>query len=201
MSKAEFIKFLKETSRVVATWPAWKRNILGGPLSGEGYKPMKSMVCGFMFDSIENVVLIEKIKPAWQKGRYNGVGGKIEPGENAREAMVREFMEETGVQTKLEDWTWKIHLLGPDYEVYFFSANVDLIPALTQTTAEKPLSVDSVVLPEKCLPNLRWLIPLCNDLDLQFPVVVKDRVCEPGSGTNTLGDKGMTARTAKAAAC
>jgi 8-oxo-dGTP pyrophosphatase MutT (NUDIX family) len=28
------------------------------------------------------VLLIEKQKPAWQRGKLNGVGGKIEPGEN-----------------------------------------------------------------------------------------------------------------------
>jgi len=42
----------------------------------------KTYVAGFMFSpDLENVVLIEKQKPEWQKGKYNAVGGKIEDGE------------------------------------------------------------------------------------------------------------------------
>lgn len=62
---------------------------------------MTKYVVGFLFNSItpdvgQKVVLIRKNKPDWQRGKLNGVGGKIEPGENAFNAMVREFEEETG---------------------------------------------------------------------------------------------------------
>jgi 8-oxo-dGTP diphosphatase len=41
-------------------------------------------VLGFLFDpSQKDVVLIKKLKPEWQKGKLNGVGGKIEEGESA----------------------------------------------------------------------------------------------------------------------
>jgi 8-oxo-dGTP diphosphatase len=57
-------------------------------------------VNGFMFSpDHQRVALIHKRQPTWQAGYLNGIGGKIELGETAAEAMVREFSEETGVAT------------------------------------------------------------------------------------------------------
>lgn len=59
---------------------------------------MKEYVLGFMFtEDGKGVVLIQKKKPAWQHGRWNGIGGKIEERETPEKAIVREFEEETGV--------------------------------------------------------------------------------------------------------
>lgn len=59
---------------------------------------MKKYVVGFMFsDNLKVVALIRKQKPEWQKGKLNGVGGKVEPGEDSMSAMRREFVEEAGV--------------------------------------------------------------------------------------------------------
>jgi 8-oxo-dGTP diphosphatase len=63
---------------------------------------MTEYVLGFAFDSNEEVVLIRKNKPDWQRGLLNGVGGKIEENESSYAAMVREFHEETGV--RLHGW-------------------------------------------------------------------------------------------------
>lgn len=158
-----------------------------------------------MFDELDRVLLIEKKKPAWQAGRLNGVGGKIEGVETPVQAMVREFEEETSVKTTAEDWKMKVHLKGPDYEVFFFAANVHRIKGVGQPTEEIPRIVSAKHPPlyndadgrGAILYNLRWLLPLCGDLDLDFPIVVQDKIKEPGSGTNP----GMTARTAKAEAC
>jgi|SRR5580700_9425572 8-oxo-dGTP diphosphatase len=74
------------------------------------------------------VLMIEKLKPAWQAGKLNGVGGKIdhylEEGrggtdyrrlETPLEAMVREFHEETGVLSDQRDW----HLFCIMHDGYF----------------------------------------------------------------------------------
>lgn len=44
-------------------------------------------VLGFMFSNLmNNVVLLQKQKPNWQKGLWNGVGGKVESGEEPIDA-------------------------------------------------------------------------------------------------------------------
>src|SRR5579862_2183312 len=66
----------------------------------------RQFVVGFMFTKDGNKVrMIEKQHPEWQKGKLNGIGGKIEPGEEPIAAMVREFEEETGWRTFESDWT------------------------------------------------------------------------------------------------
>lgn len=59
---------------------------------------------GFAFDSDLRVALVKKDRPAWMAGKWNGVGGKVEPGEAPIEAMVREFEEETGLLTSPVEW-------------------------------------------------------------------------------------------------
>lgn len=62
-------------------------------------------VCGFAFSADRHqVALVRKLRPAFQAGLLNGIGGKIEPGERPVSAMVREFREETGYLTKPRDW-------------------------------------------------------------------------------------------------
>lgn len=62
-------------------------------------------VLGFAFDKeFKHVLLVWKNRPRWQAGKLNGVGGKIEPGEAVRAAMVREFQEETGICTNLSEF-------------------------------------------------------------------------------------------------
>jgi len=66
---------------------------------------MRRYVLGFMFSpDLWQVLLIRKEKPSWQAGLLNGIGGKIEPGEMPLAAMVREFREETGLDTDPCDW-------------------------------------------------------------------------------------------------
>jgi len=66
---------------------------------------MTDYVLGFAFnESMKQVVLVKKNRPDWQAGKYNGIGGKIEEGECATDAMVREFKEETNVYIKHVEW-------------------------------------------------------------------------------------------------
>ena len=54
------------------------------------------VVC-FALTPNHRVALVEKLRPEWQLGRLNGVGGKIESFEGWMEAARREFREEAGV--------------------------------------------------------------------------------------------------------
>ena len=93
---------------------------------------------GFMFDAtVTKLAMIEKKTPAWQRGKYNGIGGKVEPGETPLGAMVREFREETGVVTEASDWTKFAEMERPgDFKVDVFWAVSDLVHGVETRTAE-----------------------------------------------------------------
>lgn len=126
---------------------------------------MIDYVTGFMYSPDgERVVLINKNQPDWQKGKFNGVGGKIEEDETPEQAMSREFKEETGVITSSSDWQSFLILINPNkYRVYMlftFSEKFDSV----KTVEQEVVSVHDVnSLPENIIPNLAWLIPLSKD--------------------------------------
>lgn len=53
------------------------------------------------------VLLVNRERPSWM-GCWNGIGGKLEPGEPPREAMIRELEEETG----LSPISYRLHFKG-----------------------------------------------------------------------------------------
>lgn len=57
---------------------------------------MNHYVLGFLFNKHNNhVLLVEKTRgPEILHGKWNGIGGKMEPGETHHQAIVREFSEE-----------------------------------------------------------------------------------------------------------
>lgn len=118
---------------------------------------------GFAFGPDDTVVLIQKTKPKWQAGKFNGIGGKIEPNESPAEAQVREFEEETGV--KITNWKLFATVIYPEATVYFHKTTIDLreLNNLHSVTEElvKPFWIYS--LPLNLISNLRWLIPLALD--------------------------------------
>jgi 8-oxo-dGTP diphosphatase len=127
-------------------------------------------VAGFAFaPSFCRVLLVRKNRPAWQAGRLNAVGGKVEPGETPDAAMAREFVEETAIQAPLA-WEPLLTLTTvpvgghtPD-TVHFYRGQVDadlLAAAVTAPPTDEPLELhDPVALPGDVIPNLRWLVPL-----------------------------------------
>lgn len=61
----------------------------------------KSYCVGWLFTlnaetKARGVVLVRKTHPEWQRGRLNGIGGKLLPGEFPYDAMLREGGEELG---------------------------------------------------------------------------------------------------------
>lgn len=120
---------------------------------------MGQYVAGFLFDeTAETVVLIKKEKPEWQKGKLNGVGGKIEADETPLEAMRREFLEETGVD--IQDWVQYCTLGGGDWAVYFFYAHGDVEAVQTMTEEEVSFYEVDFLDQYPTIPNLQWLIPM-----------------------------------------
>ena len=72
----------------------------------------------------ERVLLLLKNKPDQLKGQWMGVGGKLDPGEDALTAMVRECKEETGLEIPAQNWQetgiWHTKSGRP---IHFFVAN------------------------------------------------------------------------------
>lgn len=122
---------------------------------------MKQYVCGFYFiDS--DVVLIRKNKPEWQAGKLNGVGGTVEPGESALDAMRREFREEASKHTCEAEWRFFAVLRTRDAEIFFFFSAHGTASGISSGTDEAIyfVQVDTIAHHPIVLPNLKWLIPL-----------------------------------------
>lgn len=152
-------------------------------------------VVGFMLDAErEHVVLIEKARPAWQAGKLNGVGGKIEKGETPHEAMAREFEEETGLATGRSDWRRICTISWPDDQarvgsddrarvVFFrsvYAGERPLYEAVRSQTDEPVMRIPlQAVQYLPVIPNLRWLVPLAAyTADTYEPFEVEATVAE-----------------------
>src|SRR4030042_422321 len=134
---------------------------------------IRKYVVGFLFDGNGNVALIEKNRPAWQKGRLNGVGGQIEKGETPLKAMVREFQEEAGVELS---WRQFCAVKGDGYQLYCFTSR-DKAEICTRTD-EKVAWYPSNKLPANALPNPLWLIPMANyKFDITATVIHESPTC------------------------
>lgn len=128
-------------------------------------RPSRSdYVIGFAFGRADStVLLIEKNRPDWQKGKLNGVGGKIEPGETPMEAMIREFEEEAGL--RIENWRHFDTMIFEKARVFCFTTYAT-IGLCYQKTDEKLAMIEVRNLDQyPVIPNLKWLVPMALDPD------------------------------------
>ncbi len=123
-------------------------------------------VVGFMFNNeLDRVLLIRKKRPDWQKGKLNGIGGNIKLKEQPIDAMVREFMEESGIQTERKNWTFIAYLYGLDKDEDFFNLHVfasigDIEKFINGTDEECKIVNKEDINKLNVILNLTWLIPL-----------------------------------------
>ena len=121
-----------------------------------------------------HVVLIKKLNPQWQRGFFNGVGGKIEANESSVDAMMREFSEETGVSTQPQDWTCFANVFRANcYDVDMYFAQSDLAFDALTVEAEEVHILKVAALPKNLIPNLQWLIPLALDKQADFSTPIR----------------------------
>lgn len=121
-------------------------------------------VLGFAFNlQKDQVLLIRKNRPDWQAGLINGIGGKVESGETEEQALIREFNEETGLDTSKLKWHRFCNLFGTEYKVTCFYTFTDLIYDANSKTDEIVSVYALSLLPQNLLPSAKWLIPLVFD--------------------------------------
>jgi len=128
---------------------------------------MQEYSVGFLHNDTD-VALVRKNRPEWQAGFLNGIGGKIEEGEDAHDAQIREFQEEAG--RFVGPWDHFLTLEGTRARVYCFAVydeNDEHIYKLQTIEDEEievwvmddlngPLDLDA----SQTVPNLEWIIPL-----------------------------------------
>jgi 8-oxo-dGTP diphosphatase len=164
---------------------------------------LKYVLCVAVDKEHKNVVLIEKLKPDFQKGKYNCPGGKIDEVDYPRGVshktpikMVeqdaaqcsahREFLEECGINGEFyTDWEHIITLYSGDenlktyqrdtWEMFImFNDKMDITQAKSiEAEQVKVFPIDE--LPPNIMPNLKWVIPLCLDGKFKEVIEIKER--------------------------
>jgi 8-oxo-dGTP pyrophosphatase MutT (NUDIX family) len=114
-----------------------------------------------------DVLLIEKQKPAWQVGKWNLPGGKIEGDESPKDAAIRELWEEAGIRADPKESYVMGRITGPGFVVFvvfctygpwFGGRAQTVIPNLTpERVFWKPIK-EAMESPQ-LMPNLRIIIP------------------------------------------
>lgn len=134
---------------------------------------MKEYVLGFVFnEALSCVALILKNKPAWQAGRLNGIGGKVEFGESPILAMQRECREELSLD--ISEWIAFANFHGADDQAA--AGNEYIVRCFTTTTRQSLAECHQSVTDEgeiriqlveslngsieKPLNNVNWLVPM-----------------------------------------
>jgi 8-oxo-dGTP diphosphatase len=155
---------------------------------------MTDYVAGFLVQpdpaglSRSRLTLVRKSHPEWQRGRLNGVGGRVELGETWAEAMVREFAEEAGIRTPRDCWEYRLELLCGRRRTHWFVLFDDQglrLPPPPRPDDDEPVDwYYEDGLPANILDNLRWIVPLC--LDRRVRDVVRVSYASEGGGGETV---------------
>lgn len=118
-------------------------------------------VLGFVYYEGQ-VLLIQKNRPAWQAGKWNGIGGKIEPNETLLGAMSREGVEEAALAVP-----WKYRGLmhgantdGTPFECHLFTSRPDTLEFMQCEDELVMLHSVSSVQDLDCIANVPGLVHL-----------------------------------------
>jgi len=134
----------------------------------------QKMVLGFLFsEDKKNILVIKKLFPEWQKEKLNGVGGKIELGENPQDTMNRECNEELEI-----DVIWKKYMVIIDNDniLTLFRAFSDEIfkTKSFNDVGEEIWILDTYRfnnLRKECMYNLHWMVDMALDDTIKIGII------------------------------
>lgn len=113
---------------------------------------------------IIEVLFILKDRPAWQAGKLNLPGGKIEPGETPEQAAIRELKEETGMVPFLPP-RYCGHMEAKDSKIHIIELCIHQDETISprEGETEKPMWLiwGDAKIDSRMIPNLRVIVPLC----------------------------------------
>ncbi len=150
----------------------------------EGRQKVIPAVLLYAFSGTEVLMLNARAKDG-MPGKWNGLGGKLDPGETPLQAAVREFEEEASCRTDESQWKWAGQLYFPNFKAHK-AEDWWVTVYTTELTAEQRSSIplNDPLQPEGSLHLVPLSRVLCLDLwegDAKFLPLVFDRV--PFQGT------------------
>lgn len=99
-------------------------------------------VCAIPFSHLlDKVYLLGKVRPHWQSGLLNGPGGKVHDNETPAQAVCREFLEETGVETEQSKWLEIDRVTADNTCVVFYTIQLEEGQTPKTTTDENVWTV------------------------------------------------------------
>src|SRR3989338_11323340 len=86
----------------------------------------------------DNKILLGMKKRGFGIGKYNGYGGKVKPGETVQEAALREFVEESCLQSDIKDMVkvGELDFYFPHQESFNQTVHVYLVKSFGGTLKE-----------------------------------------------------------------
>lgn len=126
---------------------------------------MQKYVVAFVFNKdFSSVLLMHKNRPAWQNGLINGLGGKVEDGEDTFSTVSREIEEESGLKIPKEDWVKVGKVYSDSFTMDVFGSMYEGEISDAVTKEDEPIEWFKVNdLPSNTIENVPWLVNITLD--------------------------------------
>lgn len=121
------------------------------------------MVCGFGFYHDEVLLIKKDSGPPSIKGRWNGLGGKVEDAESSYAAMSREFEEESGIATLASQWVHFATFVFANGSVDFLFHGPHISPEFVRAPQEGKIHFWDEAPPNPAM-HVDWLLSLAVSL-------------------------------------
>lgn len=122
---------------------------------------MIQYVLCYVRDLCGDILAIERKKQDWQQGKLNLPGGRIEDGETAEQAAIREIKEEANIDATDVTLIGSMHY--SDSLIYVMDCGFNPDDNEVKSSAEGEvmwLSCRELIRDPRLIPNLRVIIPL-----------------------------------------